>query len=383
MKKVIKPFHILVLLSILIIAACGSEGAATPDGNQGSQANTSDKKITLRASAGVGPNHYFHRGFYGPLMERVEEETNGTVSFEVFTSGELVALGSEYDALRNNTIDIALTLIAQYDAQRFPYTEVTMLPVLEADASIAAKAFQNMMKSDREILDGKTYYDLEFGDKDLVAFAVSPTEPYVISTTKKKFESVDDFSKNIRLRTTSRATEMLTANLGVTSVSMPISEAYDALSRNAVDGLIYNMPDWTVMGFDELIKYTIEGTNFGFGIAHFTMTKENWEKLPGNVREKIQTAADELIIEGSKLAISETEQNRESNIAKNSGEFIHLDDLNPETSEYINQAMTKTWNDWIETQESGGFAGKEIAKLWRDMLVDAGGVVPQAVMEIE
>lgn len=374
MKKASKLLLPIVASAMLIVSACSDSSA---DGKK-----TTDENVNFRASSGVTDKHFWHRGFFAPLMERVEKETDGGVTFDSFTSGELVGLGTEYDALRQGTIDVALTLMAPYDPQRFPYTEVVMLPLLESDTHIAATAMANMMKSDREVKDGKTYYELEFKDKELVAFANPPTAPYVISTTDKTFETVGDFSPAIRMRTASRVHEILAENLGITSLSMPITDAYDGLSRNALDGLFYNIPDWIPMGLDELIKHSIEGANLGHFVGHTAMTQETWDSMPEETQELFTTAADEIIFDGAQLAADETTLNRDSNIEKG-GELTHLDDLPTEVSDHLKKAMVQTWMDWIENLEEQNLAGKEMAILWRDMLVEAGAEVPQEILDLK
>lgn len=371
----------IVFVSLMIfLAACGGEETSTAPADVDNTASAVEAK-NLRASSGVSDKHFWHRGFFQPLMDRVEEETDNKITFDAFTAGELVGLGTEYDALRQGTIDVALTFMAPYDPQRFPYTEVVMLPLLESDANIAATAMVNMMKNDREVQDGKTYYDLEFRDKGLVAFANPPTEPYVLSTTDQTFESVIDFNQQIRIRTASRVHEILASKLGITSLSMPITDAYDALSRNALDGLFYNVPDWIAMGFDELINHTIEGANLGHFVGHTVMTEETWESLSPEVQELFTQASEEIIYDGAALAMSETELNVENNIELG-GQFTHLNDLPEEVNQHLTHAMVDTWFDWIDNLEGQGIAGKEMAMLWRDMLVEAGAELPQEILDI-
>ncbi len=377
--KRLRAISTLALGAMLFLSGCGGEATSTDSSNSGNEEKK--KSIHLRASSGVSDKHFWDRGFFQPLVDRVTEETAGDVTFDKFTAGELVALGTEYDALTSGQIDVALTFMAPYDPQRFPYTEVVMLPLLESDAHIAATAMSNMMKSDREVKDGKTYYQLEFGDKKLVAFANPPTEPYVISTTKHTFESVNDFNKQVRMRTASRVHEILAANLGITSLSMPITEAYDGLSRNALDGLFYNIPDWKAMGLDELVKHTIVGANLGHFVGHTVMTQETWDSFPQETQDVFRTAAEEIIFDGANLTKDEREENEQSNKDKG-GEITHLDDLNPEVAVHLEKAMVDTWMDWIESLEGQGLAGKEMAKLWRDMLVDAGAKLPEEIMSL-
>lgn len=367
----------VILASALVLSACGEE-----TGSSSGEATASGETQNFRASSGVPDKHFWHRGFFEPLTTAVEEQSEGEVTFDIFTAGELVTLGGELDALNSGQIDVALTLMAPYDPQRFPYTEVVMLPTLTSDAGIATEAMAKMMKSDREITDGKTYYQVEFEDKGLVAFANPATEPYVLSTTEQKFESADDFSEAIRVRTASRVHEILAKELGITGQSMPISDAYDALSRNALDGIIYNAPDWIAYGLDELIKHTITGVNLGHFVGHTAMTQETWDSLSPETQKLFEEKSAEIASEGAALTMSETEENIASNKEKG-GEITHFDDVTPEVHDLLEDAVVSSWNDWIEDLDSQGLGGKEMALLWRDMLIESGAVLPQAILDIE
>ena len=368
----------VMFAALLLLTACGDsekEKDTSKDTNLGET-----KK--LRASSGVPDGHFCHRGFFEPLTTSAAEGSSGEVEFELFTSGELVGLGGELDALNSGSIDVALTLMPPYDPQRFPYTEVVMLPLLDSDSIIATEAMVNMMKSDREVMDGKTYYELEFEDKGLVAFANTATEPYLLSTTKQNFEQVSDFKSALRVRTASRVHEILAKDLGITGQSMPITDAYDALSRNALDGIMYNAPDWTVFGFDELIKHTITGANLGHFVGHTAMTQKTWDSLSDETQKLFEEKANEFVHSGATLTAGETEENVKSNEDKG-GEITHFDDLNPEVQDHLKKSIVNSWTDWIDNLEGQNLAGKEMAMLWRDMLVDAGAVLPQEILDIK
>src|SRR5699024_11413981 len=82
--------------------------------------------------------------------------------FDKFVAGELGDLGNELEALQSGSIDVALTLMGPYDPQRFPYTKVVMLPTLGSDAESVTTAISNLLQSDVEINEGKTFFEIEY-----------------------------------------------------------------------------------------------------------------------------------------------------------------------------------------------------------------------------
>src|SRR5699024_3835280 len=126
------------------------------------------EKIDLTATSSFNSSHVMFEHL-DPWMDKVEEDTDGQVNFEVFTSEELVDSGKEYDGLEDGISDVAISMLPTYDPKRFPLTEVTLLPLTESSTETAMNAFVKLMDSDEEIKDGKSYYELEFEDNGLKA----------------------------------------------------------------------------------------------------------------------------------------------------------------------------------------------------------------------
>src|SRR5699024_3621104 len=94
---------LLMVITVIVLAACGSSdtssGDADTSGNGGGE--SSGKAKTLKASSGVTDEHFWDRGFFSPLIEGVEEGSDGEVKFDKFVAGELVELGNELEALQS------------------------------------------------------------------------------------------------------------------------------------------------------------------------------------------------------------------------------------------------------------------------------------------
>jgi len=370
-KKLLRMGTGLMLAASVLIAGCSSS----------SEEETAEGKavLTLRGSTFIPAEHGSFDQI-NPWIEQVEKETDGEVKFEVFTSGELVKSGKSYDALKSGITDVELSFLAAYEPQRFPLTEVTTLPLLKSDVSVATAAFKKLIESDVEIEDGKTYYELEFASEGLKAFPTVTTEPYVISTTGKSFESVKDFSK-VSLRSAARTHEFLIKNLGANSITLPSTDLYDSLSRNALDGTIQSVADWTGYGLQELLKFTLDGINLGHYAPVIAMSEDKFNSLPDNAKQAMENATVDSVqngIDGWKTRADDARSQYEAN----GGKFVRLEELDPAVQEHVHKAIEKTWFDWIEAVEKEGNPGKEIAKLWRDLIIEEGGEVPERVKDL-
>ncbi|MFD2130306.1 hypothetical protein ACFSKI_03485 [Pseudogracilibacillus auburnensis] len=367
--------NIYMLLSIILIVFVVA-GCSSSEEKENTESNSSAK--ALIASSGYPHTDGSVETFSVPLLEKVMEKTD-EVEFNIFTGGELFSADESLDALNSTSIDIEMVLSPTLDQKRFPYSSVVGLPLLKSDASVAAKAIQKMVESDVEIADGKTYYELEFADKDLFVLPIHPTETYLISTVDEKLDSVDKFNKSIRIRASSNVHETFINELGLTPVALPAPDIYDSLSRNAIDGVMLNIPDWPPYGVDELTNYTLSGVSLGHFPVFFAMNQDTWDSFSDDVQNIFKEEANELIQSGPETY----KQQIEEILPNYNGELIEFDSLDKEVQDKINTAILNTWNSWIKDLEDRGFAGKEVALLWRDLIVESGGEVPQEILDME
>lgn len=357
-----------VSLALLIAGCGGDDNGATADG----------ETIKLRAATGLSAQHAWWTDTMEPWMDRVEELTEGQVEFETFTGGELVATPDEGDAVLSGTIDVGLVLPI-YQPDQFPMAEVTMLPLNFSDTLIASNAWKKLLESDVDLGGGQTYAEMQFAD--FKVFPTSTTMEYSISTTGHSFETVSDV-EGTSLRTPSRIHEMYAEKIGVNSVTMPAVEIYDSLSRGTFEGAFYSVADWTGYGFQDLFTYTLQGINFGHFNAFIGMTDEKWDSLPENVQEAMTQANEELFEAGAQVWIDRGEEIIPENEA-NGGVFVDFDSLDQEVKDHFVTGIEDTWTDYAELLEGSGLPGNELVKLWRDILVEEGGEVPEAIMDLE
>jgi TRAP-type C4-dicarboxylate transport system substrate-binding protein len=362
-----------------VLAACGGDGNGDGSGDAAADGDQ-DEPIELRAGTGLSAQHAWWEATMVPWMERVEELTDGQVTFTEFTGGELVDVPDEIDAIKDGTIDVTLMLPIYLPGQ-YPLAEVTMLPISHSDVEIASQAWRDLLESDEELIDGQSYYESQFGQDGLHGWAVSTTEEYAISTTGVEFDSVGTV-QGLSLRTPSRIHEMYAGNVGIDSVTIPAVEMFDALSRGAFDGSFYSVADWSGYGFQDLFMYTLTDINFGHFNALIGMTEDTWEGLPEHVQDAMDQAHDDIFMDGAREWIERSDEMREYNTGEG-GTFESFDDLDPEVQDHLVGGVEDTWMDYIDLLEQDGLPGTEVAIMWRDILVENGGEVPDAIAELE
>ncbi|GKV65225.1 MULTISPECIES: hypothetical protein [unclassified Sporosarcina] len=371
-----KKYLFASLLALGLLGGCVSK-----DETKSTSADSAEKDTyKFRLNVGLNGEDANTAAFTTPWMKTMEEETDGRVKFDAFYSEELVPLGEEIRALQDGTIDIAAPILPTYNPDQFPLSDVTMLPLKKSDTLIAAKAYADLIKSDEELQNGKTFSDLEFGKHGMKVLPVQPISPYTIGAVgKHEFKTAKSLQK-LSLRTGGRAHEIFVEKLGSGSVSMPWSEEFEALSRGALDGNVRSVVDYKPYGFDELITTSITGLALGHFPFVWLMPEDKFNELPEDIRSLMEDTAYDLSESTVKLELYD----QALKDAEAAGiRLVDVSELDSDARELLEKASVETWGAWIEAKEKEGLPGKKAAMLWRDIIIKQGGEVYDSLMDIE
>ncbi len=331
-------------------------------------------------STGLGQPHMWTAHYMEPFAEAMEERTGGEVSFTKFYGGELAGVGRSLDSLQSGVIDIAAPLLAPYHEGRFPLSDVTQLPTYGTDSPMVTRAFQALLDSDVELVDGKTFYDYEIVDKNIRVWALGATGPYSISTTSKVLAEPADFT-GTPLRAGSALHTIVLENLGATPVTLPGPAAYEALSRKTIDGIIIAIADWPSYSIQELLQHSIVDLSIGHWESYFAISNEAWDQMS----EANQKLFDEIAREVALTNAAKWNENgvtvQEASAANDGGSFVPIGDLSQEMQDHIAEAGRQSWIDWVEATEAGGHPARATAKLYAELIQAEGGNLPAGVAE--
>lgn len=368
-----KKYLFIIAMVVGLLAGCVSEEPSS----SAKEGESEQEKFNFRINVGLNGEDSNTAAFTTPWMATMEEKTDGRVSFSPFYSQELVPLGEEIRALQNGTIDIAAPILPTYNPDQFPLSDVPMLPLKKSDSLIAAKAYADLIKSEVELQDGKTFADLEFGQYEMKALPVQPVSQYTIGAVgNHEFKSAASL-QNLSLRTGGRAHEIFVEELGSGSVSMPWSEEFEALSRGALNGNVRSVVDYKPYGFDELITTSIKGLAIGHFPFVWLMPENKFNALPEEIRELMEDTAFDLAESTVKLKSFEQAIIDGESAGIN---FVDVNDLDEDAIDLLEKASVNTWTVWIEAKEAEGLPGLETAKLWRDLILKHGGEVHEPIM---
>lgn len=329
-------------------------------------------------SSGLPQTHNWVAHHMDPVMSEVEAATNGEVTFTPFYGGELIGIGRALDGLNSGTIDIAAPLLSPYHEGRFPLSDVTQLPTYDTDSHMVTRAFQKLLASDVELVDGKTFYQYEVEDKNIHAWALGATPAYSISTTGKELGAPGDFA-GLSMRAGSAIHTIVLEQLGATPVTMPATQAYEALSRGILDGIVLSVSDWPTYSLDQVLKYTVTDVAIGHWESYLAMSDAAWDKMTPEQQAAFEESVNKVTASNSDELERQLKANGDMAAKENGARFESITALPEEMQKHIADALTRTWIQWIETTEANGHPARAAAQLYAQLITAEGGKLPDGV----
>jgi len=191
-------------------------------------------------------------------IKNIQTESKGNLTIEV----DKAAIGSppaQYDLVRDGVRDM-VWFVPGYTAGRFPLFQVAELPFICPNAATCAPALWEWYSKHKLV-------DREFTDTRLVvAFVHGPGTLHA----RKPIRTMDEL-KGKKIRVGGSGVPIAKA-LGAAVVAMPATDAYDALQRGTVDGVMFPWEAMTSFRLNEMAVYHLEipggmySSSFGINI---------------------------------------------------------------------------------------------------------------------
>lgn len=208
-------------------------------------------------------------------ISEVHKATNGKVQVDSFPAGALLDARSMLRGVMRGQADIGCFSTAYY-AGAFPISSVFELPLGFRSSEAASRAFMQFVSEQKPA-------DLE-KVKVLTVFATPPAQ--VMS--RKPVASLEDL-KGLQLRASGILADEVSL-LGGKPVSMPQSEAPDAIQRGAVDGVFSSLDVVKDLNYAETCRYGLL-TDMSIYPFVVVMNRKVWDELPADVQQAMDALA--------------------------------------------------------------------------------------------
>lgn len=249
----------------------------------------------LQTIASAGTTEY--KNLVENFAKHVKQETGGRVEIKTFPAGMLMGSGQVPEAVSRGTLDMGHTYLVYYSGKE---------PALKAVGEWPAEVHP---------LQGVTWF-YEGGGAELMRKIVSKHNMHFLGVTpllgeqiwsKKEIKGVADM-KGMKLRAAGLAADSF-ARLGASVVAMPGEEVYQALQRGVIDGLEFTtMPVNYGLGLHEVAKFVSMPSFSGGGTSDWIVNQASWNKLPADLKPKMEAALKKASEEFHRSAVAEEKE---------------------------------------------------------------------------
>lgn len=352
----------LALLMIFSLAACGQSEEAPASGNEteeaadGTQtAETTERTepLVLRFGAtGSGDEDDFQWLANREIIERVEEETNGMISFEYYPSSQLGDATSMFDQMLMGSLDmcvvqpnVAAAVWPEFNVQVFPFAYPDQQTYW--DTMLSGGVFE-------------AFRELTMADDRAVYLGVCSSNYRGCQNTLHPIRSADDFSDlKFRIQAGEIYVDIFAA-LGASTATINVSELYAALQQGVVNAEENPVAFCYDNSIYEQIKYATE-LNAVNSTAQIFMSTNTWNKLTAEEQEIFINACREEPV----VAMTEANEKIDEyyDLFEEAGiEVVRNEELTDEERQSFIDAEMPIWDKYKEAMD------QDFYSMWYDSL---------------
>ena len=297
----------------------------------------------------LGANSNWQTQILEPWVNRVEQNSNGQVSIEIFPSMTLGGRPPELvQQARDGVVDIIWT-VNGYTPGMFPRSEVFELPTIFTNDPVSVNLaiydlFETELKAD--------YTGLE------VLF-LSVHAGNAIHMRDSTVRSPSDLIGK-KIRTPSRTGAWSIEALGGIPVAMPVPALPQSLQKGVVDGAFVPWEIIPALQLQHQTKFQIEGYNqerIGSLMFQTSMNKAKWDSLPEDIQHAFKDASSpEWGVEsGQKLLQAEKEGITIAIVAGNTHSV-----LSKEETQRFTDILSSVVHRWIDNVAAKNIDGEAL-----------------------
>lgn len=279
-----RNFLLIAILFIIgsALAACGGDASSSGDDAEGANDDASSDVIELQVGHIAPDDHSYTKGLEA-FAERIEEETDGRVTFEMFGNGQL---GGEREILEQVQLgSLDMTVATGGVVGSFvPEMSVLEMPFLFDDVDHAYRVL------DGEIGEEITEKIDEAGFKTLGIWENGMRH---VINNKLAIHSPDDM-EGLKIRTVENDLYLETYKaLGADPTPIAFPEVYTSLQQGVIDGQDNSYGVMVTTKMYEVQNHLVENQLY-YSAAPFVMNADKFNSLPEDIQEIFIEAGKEL-----------------------------------------------------------------------------------------
>ena len=291
MKKTLLLLAALVLISAMILTACGGSPAPTTTAPTNTSDPTSpattpaspvaEKTWKLKFHTEQSTESFYHRYGHEPWAKDVAEATNGRVTVEFYPLQSLMKSQNALDGVKTGVADVSW-IFTGYFSGIFDISDSITLPYLAPDGETASRVAWALYEK---------YPEIQEVTKDYKVLSVWTSEPYFFISHDKFYKTPADLEGQKMRMPGGNPTEMMKLLKG-TPMMIGMPDTYLNLQKGVINGMA--APAEAVDGY-KLYEVAPYFTYIPTTTVYFLliMNKQVWESMPKDIQDAIMSVSGE------------------------------------------------------------------------------------------
>lgn len=271
-----------VVLVIIMIAVVAFSGCSKSDNNSASSEGGDPGKVyTIKVSTADAEGSAYDLGILQPMKKMLDEKSNGQLQLEIYYSASLSKQGETLNDIRSGVLEMGADVLTFYPGE-YMYTELFGTPGINVGGL-------------KEVSEVFNEYAKEFPEQGLEDFVIMVRWA---SGTFCYIDAKDPVSKVADLKgKTLRATPNFIpwyAEMGASGTFMPITEVYEGLKLNVIDGAHATIQGTYTFSLQEVTN-TMTTLPMVNGDQLIALSRSYYDSLPADLQKVIDEVQAEML----------------------------------------------------------------------------------------
>jgi TRAP-type C4-dicarboxylate transport system substrate-binding protein len=308
------------IATLALVSACGSGGATNA---QSADSLEDMQPVTLKL-ADFNPEATIGGEAFKVLMEQVEEETDGKVTFEPYWAASLVTPDEMLSGVGDGVADLG-HVVPTYFPQDLPVSNWMQLAASNASPSFPTGFLQGMVSSQDFAVNNEASV-AEYAEQNLVPLlGYSSGQNYEMMCTKPVRTLAD--ADGVINRVTGVALTGETEAMGMSAVNLAGSEVYEGLQRGVIDCEAVVVPYQIDLGYWEVADYFLPVPMTVANELAFVINKDVWDGFPDEVKDIFKEAAHQAWLSMVSATFDKYAQFATEGVEEQGVQFLDTDEL--------------------------------------------------------
>jgi TRAP-type C4-dicarboxylate transport system substrate-binding protein len=318
-------------------------------------AQATEEEFTLRVADSF-PLSHIYVDVNKQWMDRIEELTEGQVTFEYYPAEQLAKSQDLLDAAVNGVSHISY-VAPLYVSSRAPLSTVAAIPLV-GNVSDHVELSQS-------------YWDLaidelnehEYLPQGVRVIRAGVTPAYQMMTVKDPVTTIDDL-KGLKIRSSGGIQEESVEALGAIPVGIPAPDLYPALQRGTIDGVVFNIPSSGGYKLQELLGHVTTNVNLGVFPVLYVINENLWQEFPEDIKDAFMTAGSEMVAIDA-AAYTNNYEVMEEEFAKHD---VNTYEVSSDELSKWSETLKPVQEAWVKNLEDNGLPAEKVFQTWEESL---------------